>query len=599
MCGIAGYITSSNVDESVLKEMTKLIHHRGPDGSGHFYSSGVALGHTRLSIVDLSNAGHQPLSYMDRYVITYNGEVYNHPEIRNELEALGYLFNSETDTEVILAAFDNWGVNCLKKFNGMWAFVIYDKKDEIFFISRDRFGIKPLYYYRDSNDFVFASEIKSILVNPLVKSTPNEKYLEQYLLNGPKEYSLETAFDGILRFPVASYFLGSAEELNDEFKVNTFWDFNSNLKEEMFSEDKAKKYAETYYEILSDAVRLRLRADVRVGSALSGGLDSSSIVYLVNKQLKLLGKTELQETFSSVYKAEGTTDCDESEFIDLVAKNLNVNSHQIEPKAEDLPSKHKKVIYHMENPPEGTCMSAWHTFQLVKEVGVKVTLDGQGADEQLAGYLDYVMTYLVSLKLLDFYKEFIYFIKIPGIKKRLIFSGIMAHFKAIFGKKLLKASIKRLNGVSFYTNLNEQLEESTKGNLVNLIHYADHTSMAHGIESRMPFMDYRLIEFLSSIPAAYKMHHGWTKYIARLAFDGKLPDEIVWRKDKMGWPIPEKFWFLGPLRSWIEKKLPEETNLEEEVNKHGVRYFIRKLNLKVFRELYFGSSEIKNEHKQS
>ncbi|KGJ93587.1 asparagine synthase (glutamine-hydrolyzing) [Colwellia psychrerythraea] len=597
MCGVAGYITSSNVDKSVLKEMTKVLHHRGPDGSGHFYSSGVALGHTRLSIVDLSNAGHQPMSYMDRYVITYNGEVYNYTEIRQELEVLGYLFNSDTDTEVILAAFDKWGVECLSKFNGMWAFVIYDKKDKIFFISRDRFGIKPLYYYRESNDFVFASEIKSILVNPLVKNMPNELYLEQYLLKGPKEYYTETAFESIFRFPVSSYFLGSAEELNDDFKINQFWTFNSNLKEELFSEEKAKKYAETYYEILSDAVRLRLRADVRVGSALSGGLDSSSIVYLVNQYLKSLGKTELQETFSSVYKAEGTTDCDESEFIDLVAKSLNVNSHQIEPKVEDLPFKHKQVIYHMENPPEGTCMSAWHTFQLVKETGVKVTLDGQGADEQLAGYLDYVMTYLVSLKLLDFYKEFKYFIKIPGIKKRIILSGMMVHFKAIFGKKVLKKCIKRLKGLDFYTNLNEQLEESTKHNLVNLIHYADHTSMAHSIESRMPFMDYRLIEFLSSVPATYKMHNGWTKYIARLAFDGKLPDEIVWRKDKMGWPIPEKFWFLGPLKAWIEKKIPEEINLEEKINKHGVRFLIRKLNLKVFKELYFSRQETKTKNK--
>ena len=597
MCGIAGIISSSsNIDESIISRMTDIIAHRGPDGEGHFMGDGFTFGHRRLSIVDLSDAGHQPMQYLNRYVITYNGEVYNHLELRELLEAQGYQFKSHTDTEVIMAAYDYWGVDCLNKFNGMWAFVIHDRVKNNFFIARDRFGIKPFYYYQD-DCFVFASEIKSILEYSSAKAQPNMDYLQDYLKEGPKEYKKETAFKGVFRFPHSSYLVADAGELTEELKPIVYWTLKPNLIDEKFNTVRAQKLAEEYYELLLDAVRLRLRADVKVGSALSGGLDSSSIVYLVNQQLKSLGKEELQETFSSVYRTEGTQNCDESIYIDLLAKELHVNSNQIEPIEAEVPVEHEKVIWNMENPPESTCMSGWHTFKKVAQTDVIVTLDGQGADEQLAGYLKYIHVYLTSLNIIDFYKEITYFFKIPGAKKHILAAFLMNHFKLLFGKKALEFIVKRVFKKDLELNLNQTLATETMTSLITLIHYSDHASMGHSIESRMPFMDFRLVEFLASVPGCYKMHNGWTKYLARLAFDKKIPDEICWRKDKMGWSIPEDHWFRGRLKSWFIKKIKNSNllsvlepafNIEKEIKTTvSISKLTRRLNISVFEKRFF------------
>lgn len=593
MCGIAGYVTTKNIhDSSVIKKMTDIIAHRGPNGEGHYIYENIALGHRRLSIIDLSDAGHQPMLYRDRYVITYNGEIYNYIELKKNLEEKGYSFFSNTDTEVILAAYDYWKEGCLNKFNGMWAFVIFDKKKDEFFVSRDRFGIKPLYFYQDQNSFIFASEIKAILEHPDVAKNINKAYLVNYLEKGPKEYIAETAFESIFRFPFASYVKFNRESAFNNFSPKKFWEIKTNLSVERFDQGKALVYAKQYYELLSDAVKLRLRADVKVGSALSGGLDSSSIVYLVNQHLKQIEREELQETFSSVYKTEGTQDCDESLYIDLLAKELSVHSNQIEPQEKDIPQELEKVIWLMENPPESTCMSGWHTFKKAKQKGVVVTLDGQGADEQLAGYLGYIHIYLTSLSLFDMYKEIPNFIKIPGARKHIIVAFAMNHFKALLGEKSLKFLIKKLGGGDLAINLNEKLSHDTNSSLITLIHYSDRVSMGHSIESRMPFMDYRLVEFLASVPACYKMRNGWTKYLARLAFDKKLPDSICWRKDKLGWPIPESHWFFGGLKNWLIEKINDSPLLEQiegvsknkidYKNKKTIRKTIRLLNIALF-----------------
>lgn len=596
MCGIAGYIASQVADQTPLKKMTDAILHRGPDGEGHYYAPDFALGHRRLAIVDLSEAGAQPMHYLDRYVITYNGEVYNHLELREELIRHGYSFKSESDTEVILASYDCWGVECLNKFNGMWAFVLYDKQAQQYFIARDRFGKKPLYYSHTADHFVFCSEVKGIYASGLVEKAPNISYLKNYLENGPNEYDAETAFANVYRFPFAHYFLGSKEQLLNQPKFTRYWELTTNTSKERFCPNKAKEYAKQYYDLLSDAVRLRLRADVKVGSALSGGLDSSSIVYLVNEQLKAQGKADLQETFSSVYKSDGTQDCDESEYIDLLAKELNVISNQIEPQEKNVIAEHQKVVWAMENPPEGTIMSSWHTFMKVKQAGVTVNLDGQGADELLAGYTPYISSYFVSISIIDVYKEVLFFLQLPRVKKRVIQSFFMAHFRFIFGQKIYEKIFKKIKGHAAPAQLNETLKEAFTKGLVTLLHYADHTSMAHSVESRAPFMDYRLVEFLAKVPACYKMHKGWSKYIARLAFDKKLPNEITWRKDKMGWPIPEKHWFNGNLRESLEETIQDSALVSEissEKDKGCVtpdsmfKLSIRKFNVAVFNKQFF------------
>ena len=590
MCGISGIISKNKIEKNIIETMTDTIIHRGPDGFGYYYGEKFVFGHRRLSIVDLSDAGHQPMQYLNRYVITFNGEVYNHLELRKELEKNGYLFQSHTDTEVIMASYDFWGADCLSKFNGMWAFVIYDRLKDKYFISRDRFGKKPFYYYKDQEKFIFGSEIKVILAHPDVESKPNLKFLDSYVQNGAKEYIKETAFENIFRFDFSSYFEGSLEDIFENFNQNKFWEIKPNLRHEKFDEEKAKEYAKQYYELLEDAVRIRLRADVKVGSALSGGLDSSSIVYLVNKLLKEQGKEELQETFSSVYKSDGTQECDESYFIDIMAKKLGVHSNQIEPKEDEIPSQIEKMIWHLENPPDNSLMSSWHTFKLVASTDVKVTLDGQGADEQLGGYLPYLLNYISSLSIVDMFSQAKKCLQIPNSSKYVFVGLCLGLYRVLFGEKFLKFIIKNIFKRDFETNLNKKLGVDTMSSLITLIHYADHTSMAFSIESRMPFMDYRLVEFLASVPACYKMRDGWTKYLARLAFDGKLPDEINWRKDKMGWPIPEKKWFYGNLNRWfienIEScKLSKKLSFKEKENKRFSNN-IKRMNLSIWEKSF-------------
>ena len=593
MCGISGIISKKRIEKEIIEPMTDKIIHRGPDGFGYYYGEKFVFGHRRLSIVDLSDAGHQPMQYLNRYVITFNGEVYNHLELRKELEKNGYVFQSHTDTEVIMASYDFWGADCLSKFNGMWAFVIYDRLKDKYFISRDRFGKKPFYYYKDQEKFIFGSEIKVILAHPDVESKPNLKFLDSYVQNGAKEYIKETAFENIFRFDFSSYFEGSLEDIFENFEQNKFWEIKPNLSHEKFDEEKAKEYAKQYYELLEDAVRIRLRADVKVGSALSGGLDSSSIVYLVNKLLKEQDKEELQETFSSVYKSDGTQDCDESYFIDIMALKLGVHSNQIEPKEDEIPSQIEKMIWHLENPPDNSLMSSWHTFKLVASTDVKVTLDGQGADEQLGGYLPYLLNYISSLSIVDMFSQAKKCLQIPNSSKYVFVGLCLGLYRVLFGEKFLKFTIKNIFKRDFETNLNKKLGIDTMGSLITLIHYADHTSMAFSIESRMPFMDYRLVEFLASVPACYKMRDGWTKYLARLAFDGKLPDEINWRKDKMGWPIPEKKWFYGNLNRWfienIEScKLSKKLSFKEKENKRFSNN-IKRMNLSIWEKSFLNN----------
>jgi len=469
MCGIVGIISKNRICKEAVKDiieqMTNTLIHRGPDGYGYYYGENFVFGHRRLAIVDLSEAGKQPMEYMDRYVITYNGEIYNYIELKEELKANGYRFHTKTDTEVIMASYDFWGADCLKKFNGMWAFVIYDKEKKIFFMSRDRFGKKPFYYYRNEDTFVFASEIKAIITHPKVAKKPNVSFLENYLKYGCREYVKETAFENIFRFDFAHYFEGTIEEIFGEFKLKRYWELRPNLREEKFNEQKAKEYAKKYYELLEDAVKIRLRADVKVGSALSGGLDSSSVVYIVNKLLKEQNKGELQETFSSVYKSEGTEYCDESKFIEILANKLGVKSNQIEPKEEDIPAEIEKMVWHLENPPENSLMSSWHTYKLVSSTDVKVTLDGQGADEQLAGYLRYLVYYLQSLPFIEMLKEAYKCLKIPGSTKYVLVGLIFGLYRKIFGVKFLKFTIKKVFGETikevfgeedFETNLNKK-----------------------------------------------------------------------------------------------------------------------------------------------
>lgn len=616
MCGITGLISSAEIDAQIVKRMNDALIHRGPDGEGFMCAQGVqhaeglpglipfspclerqvVLAHRRLAIVDLSALGHQPMVLKNRYVITYNGEIYNHLELRVELEKLGYQFVSHSDTEVILAAYDAWGADCLNKFNGMWSFVIVDTQKMRVFIARDRFAIKPLYYYQGAGIFVFASEIKALLQQPEVDAEPDRNFCLDYIKKGATVAGERTIFKGIKRFPAASFVECSLREVCAEpLRTKVYWSVSPNLSAEPFAEVMAEELARKYYTLLEDAVRLRLRADVKVGSALSGGLDSSSIVYLINRLLGDQIAAEKQETFSCVYKSPGTEDNDESYFIDHMADALGVSSNQIEPQADAIPSEHEKLIYAMDYPPENTLMSSWHTFKRVGQTDVTVTLDGQGADEQLGGYLYYLACWFAQMPLSQIVGEFCRFIVIPGAPRFILYGFVLRMTSWFLGRSLVLKMV-RLFGYMHdpFIPLNEKLTSDFQTSLQVLLHYADRTSMAYSIESRMPFMDYRLVEFLAAVPATYKLHGGWTKYLARRAFSGKLPDEIVWRKDKLGWPIPEAHWFNGKLKSWLLQRVNNPAFMNwlgadmpiEKLEKMPVSQRIRWLNLAVWHGLF-------------
>lgn len=589
MCGIFGLISRSGDLPPVLPEMSALIRHRGPDGEGFVLFRGdeaplvrggvdtpselytpvasysperpisredqsnvrVALGHRRLAIVDLSAFGHQPMTSPEGdHWIVFNGEVYNHVELRAELETLGHRFPSHSDTAVILAAYKEWGVDCLSRFNGMFAFVIYDRARDRVFLARDRFGVKPLHLWSDGRTFAFTSEIKALLALPGFRPTPRIDGVRDYLLNGPAEYRSETLFEGVTRLPAASYLYAAPDALLDGTATPIkWWTLGANPSKEPYEEAVAARLADEYRERLSDAVRLRLRADVTIGSALSGGLDSSSIVSLIAKQLRETGDAELQQTFSSVYPGEAVRHCDESVYIREIAEQLNVSMNLIEPLAADVPAEHRKVIWAMDTPPESTCMSGWHTFKLVNRTGVKVTLDGQGADELLGGYPHYMPHAIAGRPLPQAIAGGLSLSRMLPMAKVL---GSLGMGLGLLPASLLRNDRQRTTAAYLKDGLNAQLRDDCGTHLGNLLHYGDRASMAFSVESRTPFLDFRLAEFLAETPEAYKIHEGWTKHLARKAFSDRLPEDVVWRRDKMGWPVPEATWAAGPLKAWFD-----------------------------------------------
>jgi asparagine synthase (glutamine-hydrolysing) len=597
MCGIVGIVSDIARNHEPLAAMCLTLGHRGPDGSGVHVEPAVSFGHRRLSILDLSDRGRQPMIYRDRYVITYNGEIYNYRELRAELSGLGHDFHTGTDTEVIMAAYDQWGTDCLARFNGMWAFAILDRAERTLFVARDRFGVKPLHFHWRRGLFAFSSEIKALLVHPSVPRQPDLAYVRNYLAHGPSEDLPETAFAGVSRLANASYIREHVDDLLARRpREHRYWTMTPNTSTEKFEPSLGARLAERYAELLQDAVALRLRADVKVGSALSGGLDSSSIVTFVNDSLRRQGAEEQQETFSCVYRTEGTQDCDESAYIEKLAATLGVKSNLIEPREADIAEQHRRMIYFLDTPPESSLMSSWHTFRRVSMTPVKVTLDGQGADEQLGGYLPHIISYLAWCQ--DPLREAAALRRFDGAAG---FCGLGLAASALRRSgfpQLLPATLRHFKKQVFDgTALNVALAHESLHRLTNLIHYADRTSMAFSIESRMPFLDFRLAEFLASVPAAYKVHAGYTKHLAREAMTGRLPAEIVWRKDKMGWPIPEQHWFRGNLACWVEGEIDGSEFVREFRGKQpardllasraAIKHVVRLLNLAVWHRGFF------------
>jgi asparagine synthase (glutamine-hydrolysing) len=569
MCGIAGILLHTpNANAPVhLKKMTHSIAHRGPDGEG-FWSNEkntVHLGHRRLSIIDLSSKAAQPMPFANRYQVVYNGEIYNYIEIRSFLQNKGYSFATQSDTEVILAAYDYWKEKCLQQFDGMFAFAIWDEKEEKLFAARDRFGEKPFYYYEDEGNLIFASEMKALWAIGVDKKI-NNKMLLNYITLGHVQNCIDkeqTFFDDIYSLP-PSHYLTYEPASNQLSKITRYWSLNKEMKIDISADDAIEKFTELF----TNSVKKRLRSDVPVGSSLSGGLDSSSIVCIINQLQKNNSKDsgKILQTFSAVFPGFQN---DESKYIQSVSDNLHIANHQTRPSAFDLINDFEKLCYHQEEPFQSSGVFAqYKVFELAKKHDVKVLLDGQGADEILAGYPRYIHWFLQEV--LSRHKLGATQIERKAFRRnsqpfRWDFKNVVAAFlpshaamqleKLEYRKTISHPDIspdflnllKNQEWVGIHkpivTKLNDILHFNiTEMGLEELLRFADRNSMAHGREVRLPFLNRELLEFIFSLPSQLKMHDGWTKFLLRNAMDKKLPDEIVWRKEKVGFEPPQKNW---------------------------------------------------------
>ena len=565
--------------------MTDALAHRGPDGEGHWINSAgiVGLGHRRLSIIDLSDAGHQPMHYLDRYSIIHNGEIYNYIELKDELQKAGYGFHSQTDTEVIAAAYDNWKDECVEHFDGMFALAIWDEKERILFAARDRFGEKPFYYYYDNEKFIFASEMKALWRYGIEKK-PNLKLLFNFLTIGytdNPERPEETFFENIQKLPAASYLTYSI--INNQFSIFKYWDIDIENIDEEISDEEA---IEEFNFLFKTSIERRLRSDVQTGTSLSGGLDSSSIA-AINHELRT--NHDSRKCFSAIFPGFKN---DESAFSKQVADKFSLQHFTVKPAAADLISDLEKISYHQEEPfTSASIYAQYKVYELAKQQGVKVLLDGQGADEMLAGYHKYYKWYWQELfnkrKLIS--SGEINAAHKNGVNEKFgtrnIIAALFPDFASVVLEKqyllnalrqedLTKEFVQHQSKEAYYTtpvhfNLNGALYfNMMQHGLEELLRYADRNSMAHGREVRLPFLSHELVEFIFSLPANFKIRKGWTKWLLRKTMEKSLPSEITWRQDKVGFEPPQQQWMQDEkLKEMIfdaKKKLADEKILKPE-----------------------------------
>lgn len=588
MCGIAGIIQASNsrYNQEDLKKMTDALAHRGPDGEGSWQSnSGDALlGHRRLSIIDLSGNGHQPMHYLGRYTIIHNGEIYNYVELKELLEKKGYTFSSQTDTEVIVAAYDYWKDECVTHFDGMFAFAIWDEKERELFAARDRFGEKPFYYFFDGNHFLFASEMKALWAAG-VEKVPNQKMLFNYITIGyvdNPEIPDETFYENIKKLPPSSRLKFSS--IYFQFTVQQYWDIDLTVQQKNITDHAA---IEQFHHLLSTSVQRRMRSDVPLGTSLSGGLDSSSISVL------MAGMGGQQTHFSAFTASFPGYEKDEAVYANEIAKQFDLQQHLVNVSGDELLSDWKKLCYHQEAPIGSSSIYAqFKVYELAKEKGIKVLLDGQGADETLAGYHKYYKWYWQEL----FRKRKLYRSKelkaaqALGIKESFTYKNMIAAYfpefasvfmerhyllKAIRQEDLTTSFVQLQSKEAYYTppeyfDLNGLLYFNTRVHgLEELLRYADRNAMAHGRELRLPFLSHELVEFVFSLPSHYKIRNGWTKWILRETMQNQLPASIVHRSEKVGFEPPQQKWMeSGALQEAIQearKKLVDEKILKPSV----------------------------------
>jgi len=556
MCGIAGifYLNRSKEDRNAIKKMTDALIHRGPDAEGQWSNdAGLYLGHRRLSIIDLDPRSNQPFEWLNRFVITFNGEIYNYIEVREQLKQKGYFFATNSDTEVICAAYNEWKEECLQYFDGMFAFALYDKNKQTLFCARDRFGEKPFFFHANDEVFYFASEMKAMW-QVRVRKDPRKDMMHQFLIHGMVEDVAQperTFYEAIFQLKPGHFMKmdlkGKLETFQKQYYFpNIKTTFNGTYNEAVLK----------FRALLEESVIRRMRADVQLGSSLSGGLDSSAITRLM--------AFERENNYSFSARFPGFAK-DEGVFIEQVATQCQTKHVNVYPKHEELLALIDKMLYHHEEPFQSASVFAQYSvYASARKENVLVLLDGQGADELLAGYFKFLLPYYFELKgksnrlafitrmnsqqginLQVSKKDFIQF-KFPKIfklisdykssRKHENFKGLGMKFQSLkilgnpfLTQKSLKASLRY--------NLTQQ-------GLGKLLRFSDRNAMANSIEVRLPFLSHEVVDFVMSLPSEFFFQKGWTKSILRDAMAQDLPPTISWRKDKVGFEAPDQDWLL-------------------------------------------------------
>jgi asparagine synthase (glutamine-hydrolysing) len=560
MCGIAGIVSHNKglVSQERITAATATLIHRGPEHEGYYINEEqtIALGHRRLSIIDLSPGASQPLYYADRYHIVFNGEIYNYIELKKQLADKGFTFNTVSDTEVILAAYAAFGKKCVHEFDGAFAFAIWDEQTRELFAARDRFGEKPFFFYYDGEQLAFASEMKALWKMGIAKEV-NRMMLYNFLsidyTTNPGDPA-ETFYNNIYKLPAASSLHYSLPGM--ELQTEKYWHVYPNNNEEI----KVKDAIDEFTSLLTESVRKRLRSDVAIGTSLSGGLDSSSIVSICEE---LVTNQYTHKCFTASFPG---FEKDEGSYAQTVAAQFGLQHYLSSFEDSEIPGLMDKVMEHQEEPfSSASPLVQYKVYQMAKQQGVTVLLDGQGADEILGGYHKYYKWYWLELfrqgelgnsgelkaaKDLGIKDTF-------GIKEK-----IAAYFPELSMSLLQSQKAKHSWR---HQDLDEDFAFSNKRNLYystpahldlnsalyfntfvhgleELLRLADRNSMAHSVEVRLPFLNHQLVEFLFTLPSDFKINQGWTKWILRKSIEPKLPSSITWRKDKVGLEPPQQQW---------------------------------------------------------
>ncbi len=625
MCGITGIVSLGRpVDLGALQRMTDRQKHRGPDGEGFlacWATAGqfdhaflphtsrwdgrapltVALGHRRLAILDLSDRGLQPMTVAGaRSWIVFNGEIYNHLELRDELEALGYRFATRTDTEVLLQAYRHWGEECLERLDGMFAFAIWDGPRGRLFCARDRLGIKPFYYAAPPGSFIFASEMKALLAFPDLDATPDDEAVLDFLVHGNCDYGERTLLKAVKALPAGHYL--SVDTCTGQTASGAYWRLSPTAANGVCDHQRI----DDLRSLLTRTTCRHLLSDVPVGSCLSGGLDSSTVVSLMGKirQEQPDAATALGDNFCTFTACYEQREVDERAYALTVARAIGASSHLVFPSPAEFFSSFERMTWHQDMPfGEPTYYAQWRVMQAAKEAGVKVLLDGQGGDEVFGGYAKFRYAYFASLLgsgrlvrltqelgatllqgdryVLDIRNGYRY---LPRRLRRL-FSIDSLVKQALRTDWHRAVSGESTPGTRWWRYVSQngrdsshptvvqrmQVDDILVDTLPTLLRTEDRSSMAFSIEARVPLLDHKVVEYGVSLPDHLKMHNGWNKFAVRQAMRGILPDSVRLRKTKLGFAVPTRSWLACDLRPQVTEFIEGELRCRKYVDPRVIR----------------------------